>query len=314
MDDEIYEEDEASGDSWTLLLGDSCERLAKLADESVDMSVYSPPFKQLFVYSPSIRDLNNSATEEEFYEHYSFIIREMLRVTKPGRNSCVHVADLPTTKAYHGVTGLYDFPGAVIQAHVDAGWIFHGRWWVDRNPQRVATKKKVHHLLFETKNKDSSRSSPCVGDQMLKFRKPGKNAVPILHEAITELGLIDNVNNEEWIRWARPVWFDIDETETLNVELAREAEDERHMHPLALPFIARCVRLWSNPGELVVSPFGGVGSEPYMAVKMNRRAWSCELKRSYWERSVVNLTTLDRDRTQPTLIDVEEEAEYVPHS
>jgi DNA modification methylase len=311
MSDDLYVTDEAHGDNWDLLLGDSCERLGELVDNSVDLSVYSPPFKGLFIYSASPRDLGNSESDGTFIEHYSYIIREMLRVTKPGRNSCVHVADIATTKATHGVTGLFDLPGMVIAAHVAAGWTFYGRWFVQKNPQAVATRTKVQHLLFATKNRDSAKSAPANGDQLLLFKKPGDNAVPIPHEAITcgdalTVKLTNNptnVSNEEWIEWAHPVWLGVRETHTLNVALAREDADERHLHPLALDFIERCVRLWSNPGELIVSPFGGVGSESYMAVKLGRCAWSCELKQSYWKTAVENMRRLDEEMSRPSLFD-----------
>lgn len=292
--------DEAHGDSWTLLLGDSCQRLAELPDESVDLSVYSPPFASLYAYSASPRDLGNCASRDEFFTHYRFIIDEKIRVTKPGRNSCVHVADIATTKATHGVSGLYDLPGAVIAAHVEAGWVFHGRVFCDKNPQAVATRTKAQHLLFATKNRDSAKIAPAAGDQMLLFKKPGDNAVPIPHEADEPP---PGMSNDDWILWARPVWYGIRETHTLNVEIAREAADSRHLHPLQLDFIERCVRMYSNLSELIVSPFGGVGSEPYMAVKLGRRAWSCELKPSYWRTAVENLRRLDAELNLPTLFD-----------
>lgn len=295
-----YEPDQVVGEGWTLNLGDSCERLSELADDSVDLSVYSPPFAGLYSYSPSPRDLGNCSNTDEFIRHYRFVIDELLRATKPGRNSCVHVADVATTKATHGVTGLYDLSGDVIRAHVAAGWVFYGRWWVDLDPQAVATRTKAQHLMFVTKNRDSARSAPATGDQMLLFRKPGDNAVPIPHHADEAP---PGVSNQNWIDWARPVWLGINRTKTLNVAVAKEADDTRHLHALQLDFIERCIRLWSNPGELVVSPFGGVGSEPYMARKLGRRAWACELKRSYYDTAVTNLRRLDVEMSTPNLFD-----------
>lgn len=300
-----YEPDQVVGEGWTLNLGDSCERLSELADDSVDLSVYSPPFAGLYSYSPSPRDLGNCSNTDEFIRHYRFVIDELLRATKPGRNSCVHVADVATTKATHGVSGLYDLSGDVIRAHVAAGWVFYGRWWVDLDPQAVATRTKAQHLMFVTKNRDSARTSPATGDQMLLFRKPGDNAVPIPHTADEAP---PGVSNQNWIDWARPVWLDINRTRTLNVAVAKEADDTRHLHALQLDFIERCVRLWSNPGELVVSPFGGVGSESYMARKLGRRAWACELKRSYHDTAVTNLRRLDAELATPNLFDTDETA------
>jgi len=288
-----YLTDEAHGERWSLLLGDSCERMAELTDESVDLSVYSPPFQSLYVYSPSERDLGNSADRATFFAHYSYVIRETFRVTKPGSLSCVHAADVATTKATHGITGLYDFPGDVIRAHEAEGWTYHGRVYVDKNPQAQAQRTKSQALLFVQKDRDSSRSRPAIGDTLLIFRKPGDRTVPI----------DTDVTNDEWIEWARPVWLGIRETHTLNVRIAREDADERHLHPLQLDFIDRCVRLYSNPGELVISPFAGVGSEVWQAVKRGRRGWGCELKTSYWRTSVDNLRDLDTEMALPSLFD-----------
>lgn len=290
-----YLTDDAYGEHWRLMLGDSCERLAELPADSVDLSVYSPPFQSLYVYSATPRDLGNCSTREEFFAHYDFVIREMLRVTKPGRVSCVHAAEVGTTKATHGETGIYDFPGDVIRAHVDVGWTYHGRIYVDKNPQAQAQRTKAQALLFVTKNRDSSKSRPAVGDTLLIFRKPGDAAEPIKTD----------VTNEEWIEWARPVWLGIRETNTLNARIAREDADERHLHPLQLDFIARCVRLWSNPGETVLSPFAGVGSEVYMARKLGRYGLGIELKPSYWQTAVRNLQALDDELDSLTLADVD---------
>ncbi len=295
-----YDTDETRTENWEMLLGDSCERLAELADDSVALSVFSPPFAGLYSYSPSPRDLGNCSNTDEFLGHYRFVVDELLRVTMPGRNCCVHVADVATTKATHGVSGLYDLSGDVIRAHVAAGWTFYGRWWVDLDPQAVATRTKAQHLMFVTKNRDSARSAPATGDQMLLFRKPGDNPEPIPHEADEAA---PGVSNQDWIDWARPVWLGINRTRTLNVAVAKEADDTRHLHALQLDFIERCIRLWSNAGELVVSPFGGVGSEPFMARKLGRRAWACELKRSYYETAVQNLRRLDAEMSRPSLFD-----------
>lgn len=288
-----YVTDQAQGEAWQLLLGDSCERLAELADESVDLTVYSPPFQSLYVYSATPRDLGNSADRSTFFEHYGFVIRELLRLTRPGRLSCVHVADVATTKATHGVTGIYDFPGDVIRAHVDAGWTYFGRVYVDKDPQAQAIRTKSQALLFVTKNKDSSRSRPAIGDTLLIFRKPGDSEVPISND----------VSNEEWIQWARPCWLGVRETNTLNAVVAREDADERHLHPLQLDFIERCVRLYSNPGETVLTPFAGIGSEVYAARRLGRRGIGVELKPSYWQTAVRNLQLLDAELATPSLFD-----------
>lgn len=289
--EDMYVTDDAHGENWTMLLGDSCERLGELADDSVDLSVYSPPFVSLFTYSPSPRDLGNSASRDEFFQHYGYIIRENLRVTKPGRLACVHVQQLTTTKASQGYSGLTDFRGDVIRAYIDNGWTFYGEVTVDKDPQAQAIRTKSQALMFVTKNRDSSATRPALADYLLLFRKPGENAVPIKTD----------VTNDEWIEWARPVWLGIRETRTLNVRVAREDADERHICPLQLDFIERCVRLWSNPGETVLSPFAGIGSEVYTAVRLGRRGLGIELKPGYWRTAVTNLRQLEAEQTTPDL-------------
>lgn len=274
-----YVTDEARGEGWRLMLGDSCERLGELDDNSIDLSIFSPPFASLYVYSPSERDLGNSATREQFFRHFGFIIDHLLRLTKPGRLACVHVQQLSTMKATHGVVGLTDFRGQTILAFQAAGWIYHGEITVDKDPQAQAIRTKAQALMFNTLNRDSSKSRPAMADYVIVFRKPGENAVPISPDC----------DNETWIEWARPVWYDIRESDTLNVRVAREAADERHIAPLQLSLIERCVRLWSNRGETVLSPFAGIGSEGVGALRHGREFIGCELKPSYWKTAVANL-------------------------
>lgn len=290
---DLYTTDEESGEQWRLMLGDSCERLAELPDESVDLSVYSPPFASLFTYSPSPRDLGNSSSRAEFFEHYGYIIRENYRVTKPGRICAVHCQQLTTTMSTNGVIGVTDFRGEIIRAYVEAGWILHGEVTIDKDPQAQAIRTKAQALMFVTKNRDSSMTRPALADYLLLFRKPGENAVQIKND----------VSNDEWIQWARPVWLDIRETNTLNARVARDSADERHICPLQLDFIDRVVRLWSNPGETVLSPFAGIGSEIHEAVRLGRRAIGIELKPSYWRTAVNNLRDLEAEMTGPTLFD-----------
>lgn len=291
MSEDMYTTDEATGTNWTLWNGDSCERMQEMDNNSVDLSVSSPPFASLYTYSDSIRDLGNSTDRAQFLEHYRFIIDQLLRVTKPGRLACVHVQQLTTTKATHGVIGLTDFRGDIIRAYIEAGWVFHGEVTVNKNPQAQAIRTKAQSLMFVTKNRDSSMSRPALADYLLLFRKPGDNAVPIKTD----------VSNDEWIKWAEPVWWDIRETNTLNERLGREDTDERHICPLQLDFIDRCIRLWSNKDELVFDPFGGLGSTPYEAVKLGRKGMSIELKHSYWVESVKLISHLDKQLNTATL-------------
>jgi DNA modification methylase len=293
---EDYTPDETAADTWRLMLGDSCERLGELADESVDLSIYSPPFASLYTYSPSARDIGNCRNLDEFVAHYRFVIDHVLRLTKPGRLSAVHIAQTSTTLNHHGVIGLSDLRGAVIAQHVDAGWVYHGDITVDKNPQAQAIRTHSKGLLFVQLEKDSTWSRPALADYVLVFRKPGDNAVPVTPTRNGE------VTREEWIEWASPCWYDIRESATPNAAEGREQADERHICPLQLPLIDRCVRLWSNPGELVLSPFAGIGSEGYQSILRGRRFVGCELKRSYYETALRNLARAEQKIAAPSLL------------
>lgn len=292
---------------WTMFLGDSAERMKEIPDNSVDLSVYSPPFPEIFVYSPTVRDLGNSRTMDEFFHHYrDYIITENLRITKPGRLACVHVADGRILKQDAGFRGRRDFSGHVIEAYQDAGWIFWQRITIDKNPQAQAIRMKDHGLLFKTLKKDSTELSGGHPDYVLIFRKKGDNAVPVTPFQNGE------VTSEDWIKWAHPVWTDIKETNTLNVEVARTNDDEKHMCPLQLDLIERCVKLYSNPGELVFSPFGGIGSELYEALRWKRRGLGIELKPEYFKVAVRNLENAERQFSGRTLWDLVPAVENVP--
>jgi hypothetical protein len=276
---DAYVTDQVSGEGWDLWLGDACERIEDVLPSSIDLSIFSPPFASLYTYSPSERDLGNSADRDEFLEHFGYVIRGLLAAMRPGRLSCVHVQQLSTTKATHGFTGLTDFRGQVIEAFQRDGFIFHGEVTIDKDPQAQAIRTKAQALLFATLERDSSFSRPAMGDYLLLFRKPGENGVPVKPQ----------VDRETWIQWARPIWTDIRETDTLNAAVAREDADERHICPLQLPLIERCVRLWSNSDELVFSPFAGIGSEGVVALQHSRRFLGIELKPSYWQTAAENL-------------------------
>jgi hypothetical protein len=316
MSMDTYMEATEAGEKFTAMLGDSCERLAEIADDSIDLSVCSPPFASLFTYSPSLRDLGNSATRPEFFQHYRYIIDHQLRVTKPGRIACIHVQQLTTTKATNGFVGLTDFRGEVIREFQAAGWIYYGEVTIWKDPQAQSIRTKAFTLAFQTKNRDSAATRPALADYLLVFKKPGQNEVPIQH---TSTG--GEVTNDDWIDWASPIWSDhhdggwldgdgispvwwgIRETDTLQYRSAREANDEKHIAPLQLGFIDRCVRLWSNPGELVLSPFMGIGSEGYVSIQRGRRFVGCELKPSYWRQAVANLRRAEMEASAPSLFD-----------
>jgi DNA modification methylase len=278
-----YEETTVKGDGWTAMLGDACDRMKELERDTVDLSVYSPPFADLYTYTDSERDLGNSKDWDEFLDHYAYIIREVLRVTKPGRVTCVHTSDIPAMAQKDGYIGIKDFPGAVIKAYEKEGWIFHGRCFIQKNPQAQAIRTHSQALLFVQLRRDSAASRPALIDQILIFRKPGENAVPVLP---VENGELDN---DTWVEWAHGIWTGIRETETLQYSNARDSDDEKHICPLQLETIERCIKLYSNPDEIVLSPFGGIGSEGYMAMKLGRKAVLIELKRSYFDVLVQNV-------------------------
>ncbi len=300
--------DQAFGDDWAYYLGDSAEVLNGLPADSVDLSVYSPPFSQLYTYSASDRDMGNSRSEAEFFEHFRYIIGEVLRVTKPGRVTCVHVADIPAMLARDGYIGLKDFSGDVIRAYIAAGWTFDGRVPIDKNQQAQSIRTHAKGLTMTQMEKDRTWSRPALPDYILKFRKPGENKAPVLGGDVTR---------DIWIEWANPswpnehdrcgdagalaTWYGIRESDTLQAAPARSADDERHICPLQLGTIERCIRLWSNVGETVLDPFGGIASTGHEAVRLGRRFIGCELKQSYWQVGVRNLRRADENRVAPML-------------
>ena len=285
-----YQENTTKGQNWIAMLGDSCERLKEIPENSIDLSVYSPPFADLFTYTSSERDLGNSKDWTEFFSHFAFIIRENIRITKPGRLVCVHTSDIPAMAQRDGYIGLRDFPGEVIRAYKREGWVFVGRAFVQKNPQSQAIRIKSKALLFVQLRKDSSDSRPALIDQILLFKKPGDNAIPIRPVKNGEL------DNETWIEWANGIWLGIRETDTLQYTRARGVDDEKHICPLQLGTIERCIKLYSNPGEMILTPFGGIGSEAYMALKLGRKASLIELKREYFDIAVKNLQSVEQSK------------------
>lgn len=288
---------EAHGERWALYHADCCDLVPQLPADSIDFSVYSPPFVGLFVYSDSIADMGNCESDEEFFEHYSFLVRDLFRVTKPGRLSAVHCSDLPSKKCTDGVIGLKDFPGAIIRAHEEAGWIYHSRVTIWRSPVTEMTRTKALGLLYKQLRKDSTRSRQGLADTLLVFRKDGECSEPVGHEA-------KEFPVSRWQEWASPVWMDVDQTNTLNVRMARDSQDERHLCPLQLDVIERALVLWSNPGDVVLSPFAGVGSEGVGAIEHGRRFLGVELKESYFRQAARYLEVAERKASSPTLFDM----------
>ena len=285
-----YDEAIEEGDGWKLILGDCVEKLRDVENKALGLSLHSPPFAQLYTYSASMRDLGNCRTYEEFFEHYRFVVKELLRATMPGRRACVHVQQIAMTQVMQGIIAWRDFRAEIVKLYTECGWIYHGEVVIDKDPQAQAIRTKSKTLLFVQKNKDSSWSIPAMADYILLFRAPGENQVPVLTD----------VSNEEWIRWARPIWYSIRESATLQASAARAEKDEKHIAPLQLETVERCVRLWSNKGELVCDPFSGIGTTGYVALQHGRRFVGIELKPEYFAQACLNLRNAN---SQTSLLD-----------
>lgn len=286
---------EHHGDRFAAYNGDCVDVLRQLPDECIDFSVYSPPFGSLFVYSDSVADMGNS-TDEQFRDHYAYLVREKLRLTKPGRLTAVHCSDLPMTKWKDGAVGIKDFSGDIIRIHEEAGWVMHSRRTIWKCPVVEMTRTKHVGLLYKQLQKDSSKSRGGMPDYLLTFVKPGDNAVPINHTP-------ENFPLDQWQEWASPVWMTVNQTRVLNVAVARSANDERHLCPLQLDVIERALVMWSNPGDTVLSPFMGIGSEGDCSLRLKRRFIGTELKPEYFRQAVRNLD--DVEASAATLFDVE---------
>jgi len=281
---ENYAERTVTGDGWTMHHGDCVEVVSKMDSDSVGFSVFSPPFASLYTYSASDRDMGNCRTHSEFYEHFRFLVAELLRVTKPGRLCSFHCMNLPTSKERDGYIGITDFRGELIRIFRDAGWIYHSEVTIWKDPVTAMQRTKALGLLHKQIKKDSCMSRQGIADYLVTMRKPGINPDPVTHT-----GTGGDMPVEMWQQYASPVWMDINPSDTLQYMSAREHEDERHICPLQLQVIERAMNLWSKPGDLVLSPFTGIGSEGHVALKMGRRFVGAELKRSYFEQARRNL-------------------------
>jgi DNA modification methylase len=262
---------------------DTVEVARGLPSESVDFSVFSPPFASLYTYSASERDMGNCRDAEDFFEHYGYLIKEQRRVMRPGRLVAIHCMLMPTSKERDGYIGLKDFRGDIIRAYQKEGFIFHSEVVIWKDPVTAMQRTKALGLLWKTIKKDSTMSRQSIPDYVVMMRAPGDNLTPVSHTA-------DEFPVDQWQKWASPVWMDIDPSDTLQYQSAREHDDERHICPLQLGVIRRCLGLWSNPGDLVWSPFMGIGSEGVVSLQMGRRFVGAELKASYYGQAVKNLT------------------------
>ncbi len=283
-----YREDTHQGDGFTVHLGDCVKWTRRMADNSIDYSVFSPPFADLFVYSNSDHDMGNCRDDAEFVAQLRYLIGELFRIIKPGRNVSFHCMNLPTTKMRQGFIGLRDFRGDLIRAFQDAGFIYHSEVCIWKDPVVAMQRTKALGLLHKTIRENASMSRMGLPDYVVTMRKPGDAEPRVTHG--------DDLPVMMWQKYASPIWSDIDQGRTLNKLPARDENDEKHMCPLQLDVIERCIHLWTNRGDLIFSPFTGIGSEGYCAVKMGRRFVGTELKPQYWELAVENITDATREQ------------------
>lgn len=282
--------DQAIGEDFALYRGDCTEVVRGLPDNSIHFSIFSPPFASLYTYSNSERDMGNCRTHSEFFEHFRFLVRDLLRVTMPGRLLSFHCMDLPTSKTRDGFIGLTDFRGELVRVFMEAGWILHSQVCIWKDPVTAMQRTKALGLLHKQIKKDSCMSRQGIPDYLVTVRKPGENPERVSHTDETFPVSL-------WQRYASPVWMDIDPSDTLQYRSAREHDDERHICPLQLEVIRRSMKLWTNPGDRVLSPFAGIGSEGFVALEMSRRFVGVELKQSYFEQARRNLTKAKRQQT-----------------
>jgi DNA modification methylase len=275
--------DQKLGEDFALYQGDCVEVVKGIPDSSIHYTIFSPPFASLYTYSNSERDLGNVRTHSEFFAHFRFLVGDLLRVTMPGRLLSFHCMDLPTSKSRDGFIGLTDFRGELIREFLAAGWILHSQVCVWKDPVTAMQRTKAIGLLHKQLKKDSALSRQGIPDYLVTVRKPGENPERVSHTNETFPVAL-------WQRYASPVWMDIDPSDTLQYRSAREHDDERHICPLQLEVIRRGLRLWTNPGDRVLSPFAGIGSEGFVALGEGRRFVGVELKRSYFEQAARNLS------------------------
>lgn len=290
-------------ENYSLYHGDCVEVTKGIPDSSIHYSLFSPPFASLYTYSNSERDMGNSKNRTEFYEHFEYLIAELLRVTMTGRLLSFHCMNLPLMKERDGFIGLKDFRGELIRLFESTGWIFHSEVVIWKDPLLEATRTKSIGLMHKQLCKDSAKCRQGLPDYLITMRKFGENPEPISHgrglERYVGEGNVNHAKADEqkknkyshhvWRKYASPVWMDIRQTRTLQASVARASNDERHICPLQLDVIERCLELWSNPGDVVLSPFAGIGSEGYVSIETGRKYIGIELKESYYNQAIRNL-------------------------
>jgi DNA modification methylase len=281
--------------------GDSCEVIKGIPDNSIGFSIFSPPFASLYTYSNSERDLGNCKTDDEFFTHFGFIVKELHRIIKPGRNVSVHCMDLPTSKERDGFIGIRDFSGDIIRLFRSHGFIYASRVTIWKDPVVAMQRTKALGLLHKQLVKDSCLSRQGIPDYVITFRKDGENKEPVSGELDHFCGDKSTFKHEGklsidiWQRYASPVWMDINPSNTLQYRSAREHHDDRHICPLQLDVIHRCLQLWSNPNDIVFSPFMGIGSEGFESIKLGRKFIGIELKESYYKQAENNLKNAEKE-------------------
>lgn len=274
--------DQAISNDFAVYNGDSAEVMAGIPDESIHYSIFSPPFASLYTYSSSPRDMGNCKDGKDFEDHFDFLIPELYRILKPGRLVSFHCMLLPTSKTRDGYIGLHDFRGELIRNFQKNGFIFHSEVVVWKDPVIAMQRTKALGLLHKQIKKDSCMSRQGIPDYVITMRKEGDNPEPVTHTN-------ESFPVSLWQKYASPIWTDINPSDTLQVKSAREDKDEKHICPLQLTVIKRCIDLWTNPGDVVFSPFTGIGSEGYVSLKNDRKFLGIELKKSYYDQAVRNL-------------------------
>ena len=285
--------DQFQSEKFKIYHGDCVEVSKMIPDASIDFSIFSPPFSSLYTYSNSDRDMGNCKNDDEFFTHFGFLVAELFRILKPGRNISVHCMNLPTSKQNHGYIGIRDFRGDIIRLFQKYGFIYHSEVTVWKDPVVAMQRTKALGLLWKQIKKDSAMCRQGIPDYVVTFRKPGDNPRPIAHTP-------DEFPVEEWQQLASPCWMDIKQSNTLNRKGAKDKDDERHIAPLQLDLIERCLRLWSLPEDVVFSPFAGIGSEGYVSVQKGRRFIGVELKESYFRLAKKYL--LEAESVQQTIL------------
>lgn len=297
--------DQAEGRNWSAYCADCVPFTAALPDGCIDFSVYSPPFANLYIYSESVADMGNAGSDEEFFEQYRFFVREKLRVTRPGRLTAIHVKDLVyyQNSSERGTAGLRPFSDECTRIHREEGWDFHSRFTIWRSPVREMQKTKAHGLLWKTLQADSTFSRAGLPEYLLVFRKwarEGEEVQPVTHTK-------ESFPVELWQQYASPVWnyttHDLPETDVLNVKVARSDRDEKHLCPMPLNITRRALKMWSNPGDTVFSPFMGIGSEGYVSLQEGRRFVGTELNPAYFSQAVKNLRDAENEGSFGSLFD-----------